>query len=242
MSAVKNPTEKKRLAYERDHYSRGGQHNKAWRRIKPAKKAHARRAFRKKANHLTRVCATNEVAPVAAIRDDGSLRQQPVCDWGTIHLGELVDQVLDHRGEMVGARKRRKERGGQNSTVIESIREALNHSRAALNHLPPHRYLLIFQIPRESFSGQAALVAFEQQFRAALGEGDAVESHDSSSAEFNLFVSSDAPAESFHKVRSLLKATQRLSLTRVALRGGGSDTINMVLQRDSCHQPSAPAR
>ena len=35
MSTVKTPTEKKRLAYERDHYNRNGESNKAWRKAKP---------------------------------------------------------------------------------------------------------------------------------------------------------------------------------------------------------------
>src|SRR5215470_4660868 len=46
MSKVRDPVEKKRLAYARDHYNRGGQHDKGWRKIKPLKKMKARRAFR----------------------------------------------------------------------------------------------------------------------------------------------------------------------------------------------------
>jgi len=55
MSSIHTPQEKKRLAYQRDHYNRNGESNKAWRKAKPRKKAKARRAFRKASNDLLRV-------------------------------------------------------------------------------------------------------------------------------------------------------------------------------------------
>src|SRR5262245_15068840 len=68
MSKVKDPVEKKRLAYERDHYNRGGQTDKGWRKIKPRKKAKARRVFRRTSNALTRVSVVEEATPTATIR------------------------------------------------------------------------------------------------------------------------------------------------------------------------------
>ena len=113
MSAVKNPAEKKRLAYERDHYNRNGQANKAWRKIKPVKKANARRAFRKTANDLTRVCATDDAAPIAATRKQESIRQQRVSDWGSIGLRDFVEDRKERRESTIRAKKQRKARRNQ---------------------------------------------------------------------------------------------------------------------------------
>ena len=56
--------------YERDHYIRGGQHDKGWRKIKPLKKTKARRAFRKASNDHTRSSAVEETTPTAGGSDD----------------------------------------------------------------------------------------------------------------------------------------------------------------------------
>ena len=91
MSKVKSPTEKKRLAYERDHYNRNGQNNKAWRKAKPCKKAKARRAFRKASKDLLQVVGSSpEDAPESVARKQGSIEQRRVEDWGSIHLQEFV--------------------------------------------------------------------------------------------------------------------------------------------------------
>ncbi len=82
MSSVKNPIEKKRLAYERDHYNRNGESNKAWRKAKPVKKAKARRAFRKTANDLTRVCTTGDGGPSAAARKKEGIQKRRGADLG----------------------------------------------------------------------------------------------------------------------------------------------------------------
>lgn len=110
MSSVKNPTEKKRLAYERDHYNRNGQSNKAWRKIKPVKKAKARRAFRKAANDLTRVCATDGAAPTAATRKKEGIQQRRVSDWGAIGLRDFVASRRERREAAIGLKKKRKAR------------------------------------------------------------------------------------------------------------------------------------
>ena len=91
MSKVTSAPEKKRLAYERDHYNRNGESNKAWRRNKPRKKAKARRAFRKASNDLLQVSGPSpEDAPESVTRKQDSIQQRRVEDWGAIHLREFV--------------------------------------------------------------------------------------------------------------------------------------------------------
>ena len=90
MSKIKTAPEKKRLSYERDHYNRGGENNKTWRKTKKVKKASARRVFRKAANDA--VWAIVATDPDAAVepKKKQALRQKPVVDWGSIHLREFV--------------------------------------------------------------------------------------------------------------------------------------------------------
>lgn len=107
MSKAKDPIEKKRLAYERDHYNRGGESNKSWRKNKPLKKAKARRAFRKASNDLTRVSVVEEATPIAAIRRLGGVKQHEVIDWGVMSLKEFLKSRSARRAAGVGAKKRR---------------------------------------------------------------------------------------------------------------------------------------
>jgi hypothetical protein len=108
VSSVKNPVEKKRHAYERDHYNRNGEANKAWRKAKPLKKAKARRAFRKNANDLTKVLVAEDAAAAAAVRRQGSIKQRQVNDWGSVHLAKFVQSRLEGKVASVGAKKKRK--------------------------------------------------------------------------------------------------------------------------------------
>jgi hypothetical protein len=108
ISSVKNPSEKKRHAYERDHYNRNGEANKAWRKAKPLKKSKARRAFRKNANDLTKILTAEDSAPATAVRKEGRIRQTVVADWGSVHLAEFVQSRLERRAASVGAKKKRR--------------------------------------------------------------------------------------------------------------------------------------
>ena len=107
MSKVSHPEEKKRLSYERDHYNRGGQHDKAWRKIKPRKKTDARRAFRKALNNLVPAQVSEENEGKAVLRRIGSQQQEKVLDYGARPLGELVPSVIEGRKARVGAKKKR---------------------------------------------------------------------------------------------------------------------------------------
>ena len=91
MSKVKSPTDKKRLAYERDHYNRNSESNKAWRKAKPCLKAKARRAFRKASNDLLQVAGPSpEDTSASVARKQGSIEQERIVDWGSIRLQEFV--------------------------------------------------------------------------------------------------------------------------------------------------------
>ena len=107
MSRIKNPVEKKRIAYARDHYNRNGESNKAWRKTKPLKKAKANRAFRKKLKDLTPICSLDKSAPVASVRKLEGARHHKVSDWGQVHLREFVAWRKERRQSSIGARKRR---------------------------------------------------------------------------------------------------------------------------------------
>lgn len=104
MSSIRTPQEKKRLAYQRDHYNRNGESNKAWRKAKPRKKAKARRAFRKANNDLLRVSGDQ---PESVLRKQSSIRQRRVNDWGAIHLKEFVATRRVRNSLNTGAKKAR---------------------------------------------------------------------------------------------------------------------------------------
>ena len=109
MSSIRTPQEKKRLAYERDHYNRNGESNKAWRKAKPVKKARARRGFRKAANDLLHVCADQpENAPESVLRKQASIKQRRVTDWGAIRLKEFVATRRVRNSLNAGAKKARR--------------------------------------------------------------------------------------------------------------------------------------
>ena len=109
VSKVKSPPEKKQIAYARDHYNRNGESNKAWRKTKPLKKAKARRAFRKASNDLVRLCGTEpDAASPAAMRKQGSIKQQEVRDWGPVTLREYVEARGTRTLTKSGDRKARK--------------------------------------------------------------------------------------------------------------------------------------
>ena len=107
MSSVIHPVEKKRLAYLKDHYVRGGASPKNWRKVKPLKKAKASRAFRKPHKDLLPVCSDEESAPVASIRRLEGVRKRKVPQMGAVSLKEFVEWRQRKRSEMIGARKRR---------------------------------------------------------------------------------------------------------------------------------------
>lgn len=114
MSRVKNPQDKKRLAYEHDHRNASGQPPKGWRNTKPLKKAKANRAFRKASNDMLQATMADDGASQSATRKAGSVIKEKVIDWGPVKLGSYVQMRLRHRKASVGAKKlrRAKAQGG----------------------------------------------------------------------------------------------------------------------------------
>lgn len=110
MSQVRNPNEKKRLAYQHEHRNAYGEPPKAWRRQKPLKKAKAVRAFRKAANDLLQVNLIEVDARTNAARKSGSISREKIADYGKVKLGGYVKARIANRKAMVGARKRRQAR------------------------------------------------------------------------------------------------------------------------------------
>lgn len=106
MSTIRNPKEKKRLSYERDHYNRNGENNKSWRKAKPLKKRKAVKAFRKSSNDLIKVVGGGDGA-MNAERKLMSLRKEKIVDWGSIRLGDFVAGRKEMRAKRVNSRKRR---------------------------------------------------------------------------------------------------------------------------------------
>ena len=110
MSRVKNPQDKKRLAYELDHRNASGESVKAWRRNKPLKKAKAIRAFRKSTNDLLQATLSEEDAAQTATKKAGSIAQEKIIDWGPVKLGAYVKLRLSHRKASIGAKNRRRKK------------------------------------------------------------------------------------------------------------------------------------
>jgi hypothetical protein len=107
MSRIKDPGEKKRLAYEQEYRNAYGEPPKAWRKQKPLKKAKARRAFRKATNDLLQATLGEADAPQNVLRKAGSIRKEEILDHGKVKLGSYVKARIETRKSMVGARKRR---------------------------------------------------------------------------------------------------------------------------------------
>ena len=85
------PQEKKRLAYERDHYNRGGQSLPAWRRLKRRKKRKSTHSLRRKQRLQLLKLGGEDDSELAARRRYTTLKVRKVHDWGAIGLREFVD-------------------------------------------------------------------------------------------------------------------------------------------------------
>jgi hypothetical protein len=104
MSSIRTPQEKKRLAYERDHYAKS-EYDKArngWR----IKKHKARRSYRHAADSLAKAAALDgeSDAKIPAVQ------QRQVRRWGVPSLRERVASKIARRVRSVGAKKARRRR------------------------------------------------------------------------------------------------------------------------------------
>lgn len=84
------PQEKKRLAYERAHYNRGGQSLPSWRRLKPRKKRKSTHSLRRKQRMQLLKLGGEHEPELTAQRRYTTLRVRKTGDWGAISLREFV--------------------------------------------------------------------------------------------------------------------------------------------------------
>ena len=104
MSSVRTPQEKKRLAYERDHYAKS-EYDKArsgWR----TKKHKARRSYRNAADSLAKAAAFDGESDSKI----SAIRQRRVRRWPVPSLRERVAHKLGRRVRSIGAKKVRRTR------------------------------------------------------------------------------------------------------------------------------------
>jgi len=102
MCSAHTPQEKKRLAYERDHYAKS-KYDKArngWR----TKKSKARRAHRHAVNSLTQAAGLDEESDA----NISAVKQRRIVRWPVPSLRERVAHSLERRADSVGAKKQRR--------------------------------------------------------------------------------------------------------------------------------------
>ena len=102
MSAVHSSQEKKRLAYERDHYAKS-EYDKSRNRWR-TKKHKARRSYRHAADSLTKAAALDEQSDSKI----SAIKQRPHGRWTVPSLRERVARKLDRRVRSIGAKKARR--------------------------------------------------------------------------------------------------------------------------------------
>ena len=96
------PQEKKRLAYLRDHYYRGGESKIAWRRGKPLKKRKAIHSARRKYKAEIKKLAENDDPELSALRRLTTTKQRKISDWGVLSLREYVERAKEGRRRISG--------------------------------------------------------------------------------------------------------------------------------------------
>jgi len=107
MSKITSPPEKKKLAYQRDHFS-GSEYPHRFRVTWPRKEAAASRAYRRTvAQRLS--AAQHRESEVAAEGDVGNIRRRIVRKWGARTLHDRVAGKISRRLRSYGAKKRRRE-------------------------------------------------------------------------------------------------------------------------------------
>jgi hypothetical protein len=90
------------------------------------------------------------------------------------------------------------------------------------------RYQLVLQFPCVNGEDYHSFVALEDDFYEAVGDSAIVDGHDCGSGEFNIFVHTDTPAETFTQLFPALFAARRLSEVRVAIRPFSSQAYRLI--------------
>ena len=105
MSTVKNPQEKKRLSYKKDHVVDGGENDKSFRKKWPRKKARINRAHRRKVAQVFTAPTTVDADEADSVTK--TIKRPKACKWGVLPLGEAVANHQESRVRNHGARKTR---------------------------------------------------------------------------------------------------------------------------------------
>ncbi len=102
MSSIRNPQQKKRLAYDRDHYAKSeyDKARNAWR----IKKLKARQSYRRAVDSLARAAALDGESDSKI----SAIRQRAVRRWPVPSLREDVAHKLKQRVRSVGAKRSRR--------------------------------------------------------------------------------------------------------------------------------------
>ena len=103
MSSFHTPQEKKRLAYERDHYAKG-KHDKAFRKGWQTKKRKASRSFRHAADALTKAASLDAESDAKI----STIKQRPLGKWPVPSLSERIAHKRRRRVRSVGAKRARR--------------------------------------------------------------------------------------------------------------------------------------
>jgi hypothetical protein len=105
MSKIKSPIEKKKLAYDRDHFS-AGEYPHSFRIGWPRKEAAASRRHRRKVTQRLSAVQHRDTETAADI-DSSDIRRRVVRKYGAYTLRERVARKLDRRRRSYGAKKQR---------------------------------------------------------------------------------------------------------------------------------------
>lgn len=105
MSSIKSPPEKKRVAYERDHYAKG-EYEKSFRKSWPRKKKKAGRRVRRIASGLTKAVGLD----VESGEKIAAIKNRRLDKWEVPSLRESVNSKLARRVASIRAKSIRRQR------------------------------------------------------------------------------------------------------------------------------------
>ncbi len=122
MSKIKNPQEKKRLHYDKDHVVCGGESQHAFRKNWPRKKARVNREYRRRADQFIKEAAQVAQEAVSGYEYTSeitreflrkSVTRKRLLKWGVATVRQIVLWRLESRAHRHGAKKARRSRQNQ---------------------------------------------------------------------------------------------------------------------------------
>jgi len=89
-------------------------------------------------------------------------------------------------------------------------------------------YQLVLQFPAPSDDDFDAMISFENELIDHLGDAADVDGHDWGSGEFNIFIWTGHPEQTFAMVKALPVSQAFLAQMRVAYRAESSETFTVL--------------